>query len=223
MTTPWKDCPTCKGTGWVFWNGNATFSMERPTEPPAIIGADGPCPTCAAVEREVAAAVGAKLAEVKAYHDDVNDAQSRRAAVLEAEVARLTAQGKELRDALVRVMETLEHEPMLDFANVDITTARAWEEAAELLSTPAGSDDPLRRVRAEALREASQGFGLRVRDIFESPPKESYSENDGTWFIGYKVKLISTVAAFVSHWLNGRASAIERGGEGDSNNKEDLT
>ena len=222
MTTPWKDCPTCKGTGWVFWNGNATFSMERPTEPPAIIGADGPCPTCAAVEREVAAAVGEVQRELETERGN-RKYQTEELEKAEAEVARLTAQGKELRDALVRVMETLEHEPMLDFANVDITTARAWEEAAELLSTPAGSDDPLRRVRAEALREASQGFGLRVRDIFESPPKESYSENDGTWFIGYKVKLISTVAAFVSHWLNGRASAIERGGEGDSNNKEDLT
>ena len=98
---------------------------------------------------------------------EITKRSSERDAAL-AEVARLTAQGKELRDALERVMETIEAERCMDFNNVDITTAQAWEDGAALLSTPAGSDEPLRRVRAEAFRELAGEYRAQARTELET-------------------------------------------------------
>ena len=66
---------------------------------------------------------------------------------LMAEVARLTAQGKELRDALRKLA------PLMVCRDVD---APEVKRIIDSVSTPAGSDAPLRRVRAEAFREAER-------------------------------------------------------------------
>jgi hypothetical protein len=139
---------------------------------------------------------------------DCEEARRKRA---EAEVARLTAQGMELLGAWNRLDAVMgswrresysclacgkgcnsEYEPLCG-EDCPVKKIRA------ALSTPAGSDEPLRRVRAEALRT----YADQCRKL---------TSQDERVFVGDLCDDMDAVA-----------SAIERG-EGDSQiNKEDRT
>lgn len=170
---PWALCPVCRDKG-KYVRPDWGLGVEGPIEP---------CPACAAhnaaVEREVAAAVGAANSshalEGHAMMEDRDNALIERDAAL-AEVARLTAHGKELRDALAGIEYMNTNDEMGDWdccpecnywnPNPDGDSFQSSRrkksqsighapdcKIGKALSTPAGSDEPLRRVRAAAYRE----------------------------------------------------------------------
>ena len=105
---------------------------------------------------------------------------------VEAEVARLTAHGKELRDALGLALsdrgmtpENGNHNRQRNCRTCGAASILGepaghadwcWVgESEKALSTPAGSDEPLRRVRAEAWDEA-----IKALDHFGYMPVNPY-------------------------------------------------
>ena len=126
MTTPWAGCPRAHDT------------EGRVDEPDRLTRI--PCPTCAshhaAVEREVAAAVGERSKVERAAARLILNEE---VGALTAEVARLTAHAKELRElAALAVKEWDEYGFNEDLKKPMVNLFM------HLRDTPAGSDEPLR-------------------------------------------------------------------------------